>query len=82
MEAAGIRDSPLDWFKSYLSNRMQFVKVGDVSNSHFPINFGIPQGSTLGRLLFLLDMNDILDVSLTNANIIAYADDTAIIFHG
>lgn len=82
LEAAGIRGTPLNWLKSYLSNRKQFVKLGDISSSLLPINYGIPQGSTLGPTLFLLYVNDILNISLTSAEIIAYADDTVVIFHG
>ena len=58
LEAAGIRGSPLDCFKSYLTNRRQFVKLGDLSSGLLPINFGIPQGSTLGPSLFLIYIND------------------------
>lgn len=81
LECAGIRGISLKWFTSYLSNRKQLVKIGDHSSDLLPINFGIPQGSTLGPTLFSFYMNDILNIPLNDAEIISYADDTAIIFH-
>ena len=50
----GIRGNPLRWFENYLYNRNQVVKIGDTISSSQTIICGIPQGSTLGPLLFLL----------------------------
>ena len=50
----GIRGNPLRWFENYLYNRNQVVKIGDTISSSQTIICGIPQGSTLSPLLFLL----------------------------
>ena len=59
----GIRGIPLDWFENYLDNRTQFVKIGSSQSNTETITCGIPQGSTLGPLLFLLYINDLPNCS-------------------
>ena len=54
----GIRGVSNDWFKSYLSNRNQYVSMNGYESGLAAINCGIPQGSVLGPILFLLDIND------------------------
>ena len=53
MNKYGIRGLPLEWFSSYLKERKQYVKIGNNESSKKTITCGIPQGSTLGPLLFL-----------------------------
>ena len=72
----GVQDLDLKWFESYLSNRKQFTRI-DVDSSIQNINIGAPQGSCLGRLLFLIDIND-LPYSIKNAKVSMYADDTSL----
>ena len=65
------------WIKDYLSNRMQRVMVnGDCSNWD-TIKYGVPQGSVLGRLLFIMFTNDLVNC-IRNSNVLLYADDTVI----
>ena len=66
-----------NWFASYLDNRMQFCRVNGVSSMLENINCGVPQGSCLGPLLFLIYIND-LPFCLQNSNVTMYADDTTI----
>ena len=71
----GIRGLPLRWFESYLSNRTQFVSIDGFASTTKVISSGVPQGSILGPLLFLLYIND-LNTCIRHATTYHYADDT------
>ena len=75
----GIRGCVQDWFASYLSNRTQTTSIESNISSKQPINFGIPQGSILGPVLFLLYINDITKCS-TLFKFHLFADDTNILY--
>ena len=77
----GIRGNALDWIGSYLFNRKQFTSFKDVNSDLVQIQCGVPQGSILGPLLFVLYVNDIGNVS-QNCSVILFADDTNIFFTG
>ena len=76
--AYGIRGTILDWIKEFLSDRSQVVKVNGASSEIAAVLSGIPQGTVLGPLLFVLYINDILENVKSNGFL--YADDTKI-FH-
>ena len=73
----GVENLELTWFTSYLMNRKQFCKVNGVCSNTKDIRCGVPQGSCLGPLLFLIYIND-LPFSLKKAKVTMYADDTSI----
>ena len=75
----GIRGLPLLWFTNYLNNRKQFVQYLENCSCKLTIKCGVPQGSILGPLLFLLYINDIPHP--VDSNILLFADDTNLIFH-
>ena len=68
-------------FRSYLSNRLQLVKVGNIQSDILQINSRVPQGSILGPLLFLIYINDIA-FSYPDLNIDLYADDSTLFQSG
>ena len=75
----GVRDIELKWFSDYLFCRCQTVIVGNQRSSKFNASCGVPQGSILGPLLFLIFFNDFPE-QLSKAKCLQYADDTVIYF--
>ena len=77
LEHYGVVGGELSWFKSYLSNRKQFCRVNGVDSNIKNIDVGVPQGSCLGPLLFLVYINDLPCIA-KNSKVSMYADDTSI----
>ena len=74
----GITGSALQLLRSYLSNRKQFVRLGDVISLKTDILMGVPQGSILGPLIFIIYINDMVNSS-ESFKFINFADDTTLI---
>ena len=69
------------WFEDYLKNRVQSVRIGNILSSSKEIKFGVPQGSILGPLLFIIYVND-LPQYMNDCLLVQYADDTQILLTG
>ena len=76
LRAAGVTGEVLAWFKSFLSNRRQRVVLPGANSDWVFIRAGVPKGSTLGPLLFLLYINDIVLKLVSNIRL--FADDTSL----
>ena len=77
LELYGVQLRELSWFRSYLSNRTQFCRVNGVDSDVGEIEVGVPQGSCLGPLLFLIYIND-LPQAVQGSSVTMYADDTSL----
>jgi hypothetical protein len=73
----GIRGSLLNWFSHYLHGRQQLVTTLEGMSSKKPVSSGVPQGSILGPILFLLYVNDLPD-AIENSKVACFTDDTKI----
>ena len=74
----GISGKLIDWFKSYVSGRKQRVVIRGQSSSFLEVKSGVPQGSVLGPILFLIYINDITSDITSNKKL--YADDTSLYY--
>ena len=80
LSAIGFSNHTIGWFRSYLSNRLFRVNLGNCYSDPSNITCGVPQGSILGPLLFLIYMNDMPQA--VKSNLFLYVDDSCLIFQG
>ncbi|KAL4149951.1 hypothetical protein QTP88_003802 [Uroleucon formosanum] len=79
LDSLGIGEPLLSWFRSYITNRIQWVTVDSTSSDHFTPSSGVPQGAVLSPLLFALFVNSAVSV-LHHAKLLIFADDMKIFF--
>ena len=77
----GIRGIALQWFRSYLSQRTQYVSYNGVKSELYDISYGVPQGSALGPLLFIIYSDDIQN-AIMHSKTVLFADDTTVYLVG
>ena len=72
-----LRGIALLWFKNYLTNRKQYVNFNGIMSHTCTLRYGVPQGSVLGPLLFIIYTNDFQEC-LASSKCIMFADDTTV----
>ena len=77
LESLGVRGKCLKWFESYLTGRSLKVVLSDVNSAAFPVMCGVPQGSVLGPLLYLIYV-DLMRFYLKDVCLTSFADDTVL----
>ena len=80
LQAMGVGQIAVQWFKSYLSGREQLVSIADKRSDFRTVSCGVPQGSILGPLLFLIYVNDMK--AAVKCKLLLYADDSALLVSG
>ena len=78
MKYLGFADSVIFWFRSYLTKRIFYVNIGKDSSTPGELSCGVPQGSILGPLIFLLYVNDMPQA--VDCDLLLYADDSCLVF--
>ena len=79
LQECGIQGKDLSWFISYVIGRKQFVQVKEAISGVIDVSCGVPQGSILGPILFIVYINDIMNLQLRGKQIV-YADDTNLLY--
>ena len=81
LNSYGIKGTTLAWFKSYLSDRTQAVNINSTLSDFKNIEIGVPQGSILGPLLFIIFVNSLPDSIHNDCKCVMYADDTTLLLN-
>ena len=81
LQSCGIRGDCIKWFKSYLTDCTQYVNFNCEQSAEHTLKCGVPQGSILGPLFFIIFVNDMFNVSNVLFNVL-YVDDTCIYISG